>query len=642
MKNNVNRKNINVDKRNIIPLWNFKQEDDAILKLALYKGAISFDITGQTIVLGAKRPNNSIVEQTDGFTISGNEIDIALKNNILAVVGSVELELQITDANGTLTTSSFFITVDKKVLGINNLVASNDISAINQLVTDLQAKTEEVNNAISTIEHKADQLMNDIQTDYNTLRETIIDENQAANLQGQITNIGSRLDAIETGINTELKSIINSLQERIEALENSAPSTVRVQSVTLSNNSLSLNTGDKTTLTANIHPSNATNKNVTWSSNNQNVITVSSNGEITAVNPGNATITVTTEDGGYTATCSVTVASSVINVTSVTLNQTNISANTIGAVYNLVATVNPSNATNKNVTWSTNNSSVASVNNGTVTINGEGNATITVTTEDGGYTATCSFTVSIREEVIIDNVLKTKSGDYLITKSGEYLAFKTPTGESGGGESGGGSEPGGSEPGGSEPGGSEPGGTGILIENLGVTGIVNPMAVNQIVTLTIKYTPTDATERDVVWESLDTSALRIVSSDNDTCTIQPLKKGNSSLKVTAVKGGATKTFYFTTSLDEGVVAIESLGAKFETGASPMKVGSTATLTPKISPSNVTDSRVTWELIQQGEYARIESDYERCTITALSPGYFQIKISAVVGGASKALYLQVIE
>ena len=288
----------------------------------------------------------------------------------------------------------------------------------------------------------------------------------------------------------------------------------------------------------------------------------------------------------------------------------------IGDKTTLTANVYPSNATNKNVTWSTNNSSVASVNNGTVTINGEGNATITVTTEDGGYTATCLFTVSISEEVIIDNVLKTKSGDYLITKSGEYLAFKTPTGESGG--------------------------TGILIENLGVNGIVNPMAVNQIVTLTIKYTPTDATERDVVWESLDTSALRIVSSDNNTCTIQPLKMGNSSLKVTAVKGGATKTFYFTTSLEEGVVAIENLGAKFETGASPMKVGSTATLTPKISPSNVTDSRVTWELIQQGEYARIESDYERCTITALSPGYFQIKISAVVGGASKVLYLQVIE
>ena len=134
MKNNVNRKNINVDKQNIIPLWNFKQEDDAILKLALYKGAIPFDITGQTIVLGAKRPNNSVVEQIDGFTINGNEIDIALKNNILAVNGLVELDLQITDVNGKLTTASFFITVAKKVLGENNLDASNDISAINHLL----------------------------------------------------------------------------------------------------------------------------------------------------------------------------------------------------------------------------------------------------------------------------------------------------------------------------------------------------------------------------------------------------------------------------------------------------------------------------------------------------------------------------
>ena len=404
----------------------------------------------------------------------------------------------------------------------------------------------------------------------------VVTLSEGSNATASISKISNNTYAINLGIprgdkgldgesadNTYINNIINDLNSKIEALtqrieylenlHSIKPTVIRVQSVTLSNNSLSLNIGDKTTLTANIYPSNATNKNVTWSSSNQSVITVSSNGEITAVNSGNATIT--------------------------------------------------------------------------------------VTTEDGGYTATCLFTVSISEEVIIDNVLKTKSGDYLITKSGEYLAFKTPTSEPGGSEPGG-SEPGGSEPGGSEPGGGESGGTGILIEKLGVTGIINPMAVNQIVTLTIKYTPTDATERDVVWESLDTSALRIVSSDNDTCTIQPLKMGNSSLKVTAVKGGATKTFYFTTSLEEGVVAIESLGANGVNN--PMKVGSIMTLTPKISPSNVTDRRVTWELIQQGEYARIESDYERCTITALSPGYFQIKISAVVGGASKVLYLQVIE
>ena len=194
MKNNVNRKNINVDKQNIIPLWNFKQEDDAILKLALYKGAIPFDITGQTIVLGAKRPNNSVVEQPDGFTISGNEIDIALKNNIIAVNGSVELDLQITDVNGKLTSASFFITVSKKVLGENNLEASNDISAVNKVVNDLKSKEEQVNKIINDIKPKADKLMNDIKSDYNSLQKIIIDENQAANLQGQITDLGSQLD----------------------------------------------------------------------------------------------------------------------------------------------------------------------------------------------------------------------------------------------------------------------------------------------------------------------------------------------------------------------------------------------------------------------------------------------------------------
>lgn len=200
MKNNVNRKNINVDKKNVIPLWNFKQEDDTILKLALYKETIPFDITGQTIVLGAKRPNNTVIEQTDGFTISGNEIDITLKNNILAVNGLVELDLQITDVNGKLTTASFFIIVAKKVLGENNLNASNDISAINKVVNDLKSKEEQVNKVVNDIKPKADKLMNDIKSDYNSLQKIIIDENQAANLQDQINKSNEQLDSIATVI----------------------------------------------------------------------------------------------------------------------------------------------------------------------------------------------------------------------------------------------------------------------------------------------------------------------------------------------------------------------------------------------------------------------------------------------------------
>jgi len=82
-----------------------------------------------------------------------------------------------------------------------------------------------------------------------------------------------------------------------------------VTEVTLNKTSLSLTVGGTATLTATITPYNATNKNVTWNSSNASVATVMSNGVVTAVAAGNTVITVTTADGGFTATCEVTVQS---------------------------------------------------------------------------------------------------------------------------------------------------------------------------------------------------------------------------------------------------------------------------------------------------------------------------------------------
>ena len=79
-----------------------------------------------------------------------------------------------------------------------------------------------------------------------------------------------------------------------------------VTGVTLDKNTLELYTGDTASLIATVQPDNATNQNVTWSSDNTNVATVES-GNVTAVSAGTATITVTTEDGQKTATCKVTV-----------------------------------------------------------------------------------------------------------------------------------------------------------------------------------------------------------------------------------------------------------------------------------------------------------------------------------------------
>ena len=82
---------------------------------------------------------------------------------------------------------------------------------------------------------------------------------------------------------------------------------VSVTGVTLDKTSLTLTEGDSQTLVATIVPENATNKNVSWSSSDESVATVDQSGKVTALKAGSAIITVTTSDGGKTATCAVTV-----------------------------------------------------------------------------------------------------------------------------------------------------------------------------------------------------------------------------------------------------------------------------------------------------------------------------------------------
>ena len=116
------------------------------------------------------------------------------------------------------------------------------------------------------------------------------------------------------------------------------------------------------------------------------------NGKVTGVKAGEAVITVTTEDGGKTATCKVYVNTATVAVTGVMLNKTE---TTIleGSSETLVATVLPENATNRNVSWKSSDEAVATVDaNGTVTGVKAGEAVITVTTEDGTKTNTCKVT----------------------------------------------------------------------------------------------------------------------------------------------------------------------------------------------------------------------------------------------------------
>lgn len=168
---------------------------------------------------------------------------------------------------------------------------------------------------------------------------------------------------------------------------------VAVTSVTLDQTSKALFVGDEFDLTATITPDNATVKTVTWASSDETKATVV-NGHVTALAAGTPTITVTTTDGGFTATCELTISN--VAVTGVSLNKdaATIYTGSVGNTVQLTPTIAPANATINTVSWESSDEAVATVDeNGLVTAVAEGTATITVTTTEGGFTATCAITV---------------------------------------------------------------------------------------------------------------------------------------------------------------------------------------------------------------------------------------------------------
>lgn len=167
-----------------------------------------------------------------------------------------------------------------------------------------------------------------------------------------------------------------------------------VTSITISPSTKVLYLNETTELTATVSPGNASNKGVTWSSSNSKV-TVDQNGNITAKSVGTATITAKAKDGsGKQGTCTVTVKA---YVEAVTLSGTNTIK--IGETIKLTPTFTPSNASDKKLTWSSNNTGIATVdNNGNVKGIKAGSVTITAAATDRG-TKKGTFTITVKQPV---------------------------------------------------------------------------------------------------------------------------------------------------------------------------------------------------------------------------------------------------
>lgn len=149
---------------------------------------------------------------------------------------------------------------------------------------------------------------------------------------------------------------------------------IRVESVSVSQNSAALTIGETLQLTASVSPASATNKNISWSSSNQAIASVSASGLVTAVGEGSATITASA--GGKQGSCTVSVSKGHVAVAKVELNKTEQSLYE-GEEVVLTATVQPEDATDKTISWSSSNASIVTVEDGKIKALKEGKATIT-------------------------------------------------------------------------------------------------------------------------------------------------------------------------------------------------------------------------------------------------------------------------
>ena len=280
-----------------------------------------------------------------------------------------------------------------------------------------------------------------------------------------------------------------------------------VTSVTLSKTSASLKVGETVTLSATVNPSDATDKTVTWTTSDATVATVS-NGVVTAKNLGTATITA--KAGEKTATCSITVIPT--PVTSVTLNKTSASLK-VGETVTLTATVGPDDATDKTVTWTSSDATVASVSNGVVTAKKIGTATITA--KAGDMTASCTITV-----------------------------IPTPV-------------------------------TSVTLSKTSAS-----LKVGETVTLAATVNPSDATDKTVTWTTSDATVATV---SNGVVTAKKL----GTATITAKAGDKTATCSIT------VIPTPVTSVTLNKTTASLKVGETVTLSATVNPSDATDKTVTW-------------------------------------------------
>lgn len=409
--------------------------------------------------------------------------------------------------------------------------------------------------------------------------------------------------------------------------------------VSVNPSKVTVGVGKSVTLKAGVFPYDADEKEVSWSSNNSAVATVDQNGVVTGVKAGTATITVTSKDGKFKATCAVTVA---IPVSGISIDKAEAKL-AVGETLKLTSTVKPENAANKAIKWETSDKNVATVDKGTVTALKPGTATITVVTKDGGHKATCKVTVTLPvKEVTLDKtsaelavgktlaltatispsdatektlvwsssdtsvatvdgkgvVTAVRAGTATITAKAKDVDAKATC----------------------EVKVAAPV-TGVTLDRQDVT-----LTAGESATLVATVTPAEATKRDVSWASSDSS----VATVSDGGVVSAVKAGKATVTVTTAEGGFAATCIVTVS------APHVEGVSLDRDDISLVAGESATLVATVTPSDAGNRGVSWSS-SDSSVASVDGDG---VVVAAKSGTATITVTTDEGGHSASCVVRV--
>lgn len=397
--------------------------------------------------------------------------------------------------------------------------------------------------------------------------------------------------------------------------------TVPVEGVEIDPSSITLEVEENAVLVAKVLPEDATDKSVSWSSSSSSVVKVDKDGNLSALKIGTATITV--KASGHTATCAVTVKEKSIHVTSVTLNKSTASLNK-GASFVLVATVMPYNATDKTVTWTSSDPSVASVNeSGKVSALKGGKAVISAKADK--ITATCEVTVIAPVETI------TLSPETCEIARGEEITLTATVGPEDATDKSVSWSTSNKNVATVDSNGTVRGvGKGqarITVRSGNVSAqctVTVTMPVEGIsldktslvigrgntATLKATVTPADASDKSIVWSSSDAS----VASVSDKGVVTAVKKGKAV--ITANASGHTASCNVEVNVPVAEITLSESSLR-------LKRGETYTLVATVNPADADDPTVVWST-SNSSVAKVDANGK---ITAVSSGNAVIKASS---------------